>query len=297
MKSMNRRQFAKAVALGSGAASITGALAQKARKLKIGHTGITWGYEGPEQAIHDIASLGFWGFETFGNTIEKLEASGGIGQYLEKANLSLTSAYCSADLVDPAKQKDEMAKMVNWAKLAKKYGAHVIVMGPNGVKRDQYDFNAHKTDIVHALNENAKAITDLGMLAVLHQHTGTCIETRDETYAVLDAVDTNYVKFGPDVGQLAKGGSDPVKVVKDFLPLVQHMHLKDYSGGEHYLGYCPLGQGKVDLATILNMMEGTEPKGRIMVELDSAKPDPMPALEAATIAKHFLEKQGYKFRS
>ena len=35
-------------------------------------------------------------------------------------------------------------------------------------------------------------------------------------------VDTKYVKFGPDVGQLAKGGSDPVKVVKDFLPLIRH---------------------------------------------------------------------------
>src|SRR5581483_6086083 len=136
--------------------------------------------------------------------IEKLEPNGGIGQYLEKAHLPLISAYCTADLVDAAKQKDEMVKMVNWAKLAKKYGAHVIVMGPNQVKRNEYDFNAHKKDIVHALNENAKAITDLGMLAVLHQHTGTCVETRDETYAVLDAVDTNYVKFGPDVGQLAK---------------------------------------------------------------------------------------------
>ena len=37
------------------------------------------------------------------------------------------------------------------------------------------------------------------------------IEFRDEVYAVLDAMDTKYTKFGPDVGQLAKGGSDPVK--------------------------------------------------------------------------------------
>ena len=64
----------------------------------------------------------------------------------------------------------------------------------------------------------------------------------------MEAVDTRYVKFGPDVGQLQKGGSDPVKVVKDFLPVVRHVHMKDFDGGEHYLGYCPLGQGKVDVA-------------------------------------------------
>ena len=63
-----------------------------------------------------------------------------------------------------------------------------------------------------------KALDDIGVVGALHQHTGTCVETRDETYAVMEAVDTRYVKFGPDVGQLQKGGSDPVKVVKDFLP-------------------------------------------------------------------------------
>src|SRR5213594_3398949 len=90
-----------------------------------------------------------------------------------------------------------------------------------------------------------RAIVDLGLTPVLHQHTGTCIETREETYAVMEAVDTRYLKFGPDIGQLQKGGSDPVRVVKDFLPIVHHMHLKDYVGGDAFVGYCPLGQGKV----------------------------------------------------
>jgi inosose dehydratase len=94
-----------------------------------------------------------------------------------------------------------------------------------------------ETNIIASLNDYAKALTDLGLTAVLHQHTGTCVESRDETYAVMESVDTRYVKFGPDVGQLAKGGSDPVKVVKDFMPVIQHMHLKDFSGGQHYLGY------------------------------------------------------------
>ena len=56
-----------------------------------------------------------------------------------------------------------------------------------------------------ALNDNAKAVTDIGITGVLHQHTGTCVETQEEVYSVLEAVDTRYVKFGPDVGQLAEG--------------------------------------------------------------------------------------------
>lgn len=104
------------------------------------------------------------------------------------------------------------------------------------------------------------------------------------------------MKFGPDIGQLQKGGSDPVQVVKDFLPLVQHMHLKDYSGGQEYLGYCPLGQGKVDLAAILSIMNGRKTAGLVMVELDSPPPQPASALENAKIAKEYLVNQGVKFR-
>ncbi len=86
-------------------------------------------------------------------------------------------------------------------------------------------------------------------------------------------------------------------MVKDFLSIVEHMHLKDYSGGEEYLGYCPLGQGKVDVPAILAMMEGRKTAGMVMVELDSPPPQPMPAVETAKIAKAYLEKQGIAFRA
>ena len=90
---------------------------------------------------------------------------------------------------------------------------------------------------------------------------------------------------------------DPVQVVKDFLPLVHHMHLKDYNGGEHFIGYCPLGQGNVDIAGILNLMEGVKPEGMMMVELDSGRNPPMEPGKTAEIAKEYLQKLGYSFRT
>lgn len=294
-------------------AAATLATAAPKLSLHIGHTGLTWiplgGGPGPrpaippmqdpqyaEAAIHDIAALGFYGIELFGDQIEAMEAKSGVGAVLEQNHLPLISAYCNTNLTDPAARKDSIAKTLGWARLVKKYGGKVIVVGPNGVRRNGYDFNAHKDDILTTLNELGKAVTDLGLTAVLHQHTGTCVESRDETYAVMQAVDTRVMKFGPDIGQLQKGGSDPVQVVKDFLPIVEHMHLKDYSGGKEYLGYCPLGQGKVDIPAILAMMNGKKTAGLVMVELDSPPPQPAPAVENATIAKGYLEKLGVAFR-
>jgi inosose dehydratase len=308
---MNRRTFSKTVF----AASLgLPRLAAGKLTLHIGHTGLTWiplgGGPGSrpavdpmtdpqyvEAAIRDIAGLGFYGIELFGNQIEAMEAHGGVGALLEKHNLALISAYCGTNLSDPSQRKDSIAKTLAWASLIKKYNGKVVVVGPNGVKRSSYDFKAHKEDIVATLNELGKAVMDIGLTPVLHQHTGTCVETREETYAVLEAVDTRVMKFGPDIGQLQKGGSDPVQVVKDFLPIVQHMHLKDYVGGKEYLGYCPLGEGKVNIPAILAMMDGHKTAGLVMVELDSPPPQPVPAIEDAKVAKAYLEKQGVTFRA
>ena len=142
-------------------------------------------------------------------------------------------------------------------KILKKYGGKTIVIGPSGrVGGESYSYNDHKQNIVTTLNELGKAITDIGLIAALHQHTGTAVETRDETYATMEAVDTRYVKFGPDIGQLQKGGVDPVAVVKTFLPVVQHLHFKDWVGGPSMAGYCPLGLGKV------NLVGDSRPHGR-----------------------------------
>jgi inosose dehydratase len=298
---MSRRAVTKSLLLGAAAAVLpTPMLGSKRRHVQIGHTGITWRNDQVEQAITDISALGFYGFETFGQVLEKWEAQGGLGRVLEQHHLPLVSGYCTLNLTDPSKRQESIDTAVKWGRIIKKYGGRVSVIGPNPVQREGYDFAAHKADIVLTLNEASKAICDLGLTAALHQHTGTCVESRDETYAVLDAVDTRYVKFGPDIGQLTKGGSDAVQVVKDFLSLVQHMHLKDYNGKDpHLLGYCPLGQGEVNIPAILDLMEGRKISGMINGELDNdpKNPSPTPPLELVRQSKTYLEKIGVKFRA
>jgi inosose dehydratase len=299
---LDRRTFSKTAALGLGLASLPFAFAQKQRTVKIGHTGITWSMPLAEpvlieQGIRDIASLGYHGLELFGTNLQALEANGEtLIPLLQKYNVPLISGYCGVSLTDPAQRKTSLERVLDWGRMIKKAGGKVAVLGPNAVPRDGYDFKAHKDHIVSALNEFGKAITDLGLTAVLHQHTGTCVETRDETVAVMEAVDTRYVKFGPDIGQLQKGGADPVQILKDFLPVVQHCHLKDFLGGEHWLGYCPLGQGKVNIPQILDLLEGRNLAGMVMVELDASRNMPLTALECSKAAKAYLERLGCGFR-
>jgi inosose dehydratase len=299
---LDRRAFIRTLAAGAGvAAALADSRAARAasRRLKVGHTGITWGFApaDAERAIADVGGLGFHGYESFGDVLEAWEKNGGLKRVLDANRLPLRSAYCPVNLTDPNRRKSEIDTLVRWARLIRSGGGSVAVIGPNNVRRTEYRFADHKADIVAALNDMGKAVADVGLVGVLHQHTGTCVETRDETYAVMEAVDTRHVKFGPDVGQLQKGGSDPVKVVKDFLPVIHHVHMKDFNGGPHYLGYCPLGMGKVDIAGIAALLESSGNDLMIMCELDPSPGQPHTPLEAARIDKMAMAALGYTFRT
>ena len=295
---MNRRTFSKTIAAGFAASTLEAAK----RKLKIGYTCITWGSfprapETLDAAMKDISSQGFYSFETFPEILEYWDQKGELAGMIERYKLPLKSGYISTNLIDPALKDENLARIKHLGGVIKKYGGTFAVIASNGVKRDSYDFQAHRDTIVSSLNDAGMALADLGLASGLHQHTGTAIESRDEVYTVMHAVNTKYMKFAPDVGQLQKGGADAAQVVQDFLPIVMHMHLKDYVGGEHYAGYCPLGQGKVDIVKILDLVEKENRNPDIMVELDPSKSQPNTPLETAQISKAYLQKQGYKFRS
>lgn len=300
---IDRRRLLKTAAMAAGVFSAGREFpAQGAvRRLKIGHTSISWGF-GPKAAepgIRDSAALGYHGYESFDTVLEVYEEQGGLGQLLDKYGIPLVSSYFNAVLTNPDVRKDEVAKIVRWGKLLRKYGGKAMVIGPNPVRRGEYDFKAAKPAILAALNDIGKAAADLGLKATVHQHTDTCFDTSDHVYAVLNEVDTRYIGFGPDVGQLAKAGSDPVKVVTDFASIIRTVHLKDFIGWEHYAGYCPVGQGKIDFPTILSILEqNAKDLEYAMVELEPpGRNAPMTALETATASKKYLQTLGYTFRS
>jgi len=304
--SYKRREFVKLAGMAGAAALISPNFAfeeAKKRRFKIGSTFILWGYgaDNLEPALNDIATLGYHAFETFGGVIEEWETKrGGFGKVVEKHGVPIVSAFCATDVLDPAKTKDERAKLVRWTKMLKANGGKLIEYCAGGKRAKDFNYKDYAKNMIDSMNEYAKAVTDEGLVCALHPHTGTPVETEEEIYYVMNNLDTNYMKFGPDVGQIQKGGGDPVKICNDFMSLIEHVHLKDYAGGETgYLGYSPLGKGKVRIADILKMLEKRKDHmtGMIMFELDyqaDGKP-PYSNYEAAKISRDFLAKLNYKF--
>ena len=299
---INRRDFSKALAIGLGAVAAPALRAAEPRKIKIGYTCLIWNVgprtpENLESALKDVSSLGFYKFETFAEVLESWDLKGELANLIGRYKVPLTSGYLTTNVTDASKRKENLDMVTRLAKVIKKHNGTFMVLAANGVKRSEYNFQEYRQNVIASLNDYAKAANDVGLGAGFHQHTGTAVESKEETYALMESADTRHLKFAPDVGQLQKGGVDALQVVKDFLPILKHMHLKDFAGGQHFGGYCPLGQGKVDIAGILDALEKANSDANVMVELDGSKDQPMTPLETAQISKAYLEKLGYKFRA
>ena len=128
---LDRRNFCGnlGVALGLGIARRY-ASGAPSRRLKIGHTGITWGFkpEDAPRAIQEVATLGYTGYETFGEYLDAWEAKGGLRQFLDPAKLPLISAYCNVNLTDASRRKEEVDRSIRWARLIQKTGGVTAVI-------------------------------------------------------------------------------------------------------------------------------------------------------------------------
>ena len=276
-------------------------------RLLVGHTGITWLDPVAEQGIKCIAELGFNYIEVFAWVLKAFHDEG-RSDICRNYNIPLISSYYSIDIVDPSKREAEMAKLSEWTDIVVSMGGKFATFGGNGVPRRNFNFEENKKYIVEFVNEAAKILDSKGMKLNFHPHTGTPVETEEEIRSFLDAVDTKLVGFAPDIGQIQKGGADPVKITKDYVSIIRLVHFKDYCGKVDYNAdgkeidqsgfacYCPLGQGVVDLKGVLEILEKYGPfDGPIMVELDGTSNMPMSAEKAVTINKEYMEGLGYRF--
>ncbi len=128
-----------------------------------------------------------------------------------------------------------------------------------------------------------------GLEQVVHSHVQTLVETKDDVDRVLDSCDVHWCL---DTGHMAIGGVDPVAFAKEAMERVGHVHLKDVRLGMvpallnrevslmHSVQnglFTELGQGDVDIAGVIQTLEGAGYRGWYVIEQDTALTDGLPA--------------------
>jgi inosose dehydratase len=130
------------------------------------------------------------------------------------------------------------------------------------------------------LDRIADRAASRGVVACLHPHVGTMVESGEETERVLAG---SRVGLCVDTGHLLVGGADPVALTERHPDRVVHVHLKDVDGelarqvieGTLTFGaaveagmFRPLGEGDVDVAAMVRILEGAGYHGWYVLEQD-----------------------------
>ena len=188
------------------------------RPDRIGHTGITWPDTPVNQVVAEVAGLGYAGFETFAFVVERYP--GGASAFrdlIDRHGLVFPSAYCYASYIDPATREGDITQTVALARAIRTVGGSMAVLGATGRQKPGYTAEEYR-GMVETLNEIGRRTLELGVTTTFHPHTGTPVETREEIDRVMSSVDPRCVGFAPDTGQIQKGGSDAVEVLRTYLP-------------------------------------------------------------------------------
>ncbi len=164
-------------------------------------------------------------------------------------------------------------------------GAGVVVLAA-ATGADGYDSRPVLDDAQWAtlfanLDRLAGIVAERGLLAVLHPHVGTIVETKDDVDRVLAG---STIPLCLDTGHLLIGGTDPLELAKAVPDRIAHTHLKDVdaalaaqvqSGQLTYTDavragmYTPLGTGDVDIAGIVSVLRDNGFDGWFVLEQDT----------------------------
>lgn len=242
-----------------------------------------WGHQlGPDLVLAQMREVGLAATE-FGPDGFLPDAPGDKARTLADAGLRAVGQFVPVVLHDPGADPLPEVEVAMTALVAAR-ASTVVVAAATGA--EGYDERPRLDDgqwatLLANLDRISDAAAAHGLLATLHPHVGTMVESGEETDRVLAG---SRIALCLDTGHLLIGGGDPVRVAVEHPERVGHVHLKDvrhdvaarvrtgeltYTEGVAQGMYVPLGTGDVDVLAIVRSLEGSGYDGWYVLEQDT----------------------------
>lgn len=241
-----------------------------------------WGHQLPvDRVLGEIRALGLSATE-FGPEGFLATEPAAKAEQLRRYGLRAVGGFLPVLLHDP--DHDPLDRVSGYVDDCRATGAGAVVLaadsGDAGYdQRPVLDELGWKT-LLHNLDRIDDFTRSRGVLASLHPHVGTLIERGDEVERVLAG---SRIGLCVDTGHLLAGGTDPVALTRAHVDRVVHIHLKDVDGplaaevaaGRMPFGdavrdglFRPLGQGTVDIAAMVSVLDASGYEGWYVLEQD-----------------------------
>ncbi|MDQ3627883.1 MAG: TIM barrel protein [Actinomycetota bacterium] len=241
-----------------------------------------WGHQLPvDRVLREMAALGLVATEFGPDGFLPAEPQARAA-YLARYGLRAVGGFLPTVLHEPA--TDPMAQLDAFVTGCLAADADVVVLAAH-TGREGYDSRPPLDDLgwktlLGNLDRLSARCRDRGVVAALHPHVGTMIETCGDVQRVLAGSD---IGLCVDTGHLLVGGTDPVLLTHDYPDRVVHVHLKDVDGvlaqqvragsltfaeGVRAGLFVPLGTGTVDVTEMISTLRAHAYAGWYVLEQD-----------------------------
>lgn len=242
-----------------------------------------WGYQmGKDRVLSEMKNIGFAACE-FGPPGFLPEDAAGRKAALSAHGLKAVGGFVGIKLHD--ENYDPLPEAEKELEAFQGADAEVFVIAATSGS-DDYNSRTELSEaewatLIHNLERIVERAKDFGILAVLHPHVGTVVEREADIEKVLNG---SNVTFCFDTGHMMIGGTDPVAFASQHADRVGHVHFKDVhkaiaqkviDGELSYYDavvagmYAPLGQGDVDVKTIITALQNAGYDGWYVLEQDN----------------------------
>lgn len=241
-----------------------------------------WGHQlEPERVLREMSAAGIAATE-FGPVGFLPEQSEAKAMALRDHGLQAVGGFLPVLLHDAG--HDPLPDVDAFIDGCRAAGAGVVVLaaftGTAGYDERPELGEAGWTTLLDNLDRIDRHARSRGVLASLHPHVGTMIEHKDEVEQMLAG---SGIGLCVDTGHLLVGGTDPVALTEQHVGRVVHVHLKDVDqsvadrvqSGEMTFGdaiweglFQPLGSGDVNIAALVQALEGAGYAGWYVLEQD-----------------------------
>ena len=264
-----------------------------------------------EQCISEMALAGFTGCEV-GNKYPRDPAV--LKKFLNLRGLRICNQWFSYELTTKTYDENKVA-FLQLLDFLEAMGANIIGGGETGTScqgkpvpvfenKGYFRTEDDWQDFAEKMNRLGTLAVQRGFKLCFHHHMGTSVQTLAETRKFLELTDPEKVWLNYDCGHFLFAGDDPVEALRECLPRVGHVHLKDIrlpvlqQVKEEKLSFLEAvkagvftipgdEEGCIDFDAIFQLLDQHNYQGWIVVEAeqDPARANP---LEYALKARNFI---------
>ncbi len=250
-------------------------------KIQVGCQSYAWQMSGAkyinrlDHIIHTVGQAGFAGIETETQfLVGKFSDPAYLKDLLQEHKLALSAITLVEDWLEPvenAHERENADRAVQF--LAAFPSTRLALCQMPG--SDRANLRQRQLNLLAVVNSIARRASQNGIVCTYHPNSppGSIFRTEEDYRILLNGLHAEVLGYTPDVGHIANGGMDPLAIIRQYRPLVNHVHFKDFSGPNEWAA---MGEGVIDFPGIVTFLHPTGYEGWLIVEdeCEQARIDP-----------------------